>query len=254
MINPFRVLENHKMEEIYDLKEPVLAHYTPLGHQLIGNIYKNEILKSKEKKVCQIYYTSPERMRKYTFHGLGDYLRGTIFLHQKLGDGLTVSFSHHPLNDYLYSPSCKSIKECEEAKYVFEGEIDWKAFENVFTNKFHSFPVSDETISFIKKNCLSPRIAFSKRLQQVKQELQLDDYQVIHIRSGDQSFGETSLNSSIFSSCDKIISTIHNDKMLIMSDSSFLQESLASRYNLKFLPGKKIPPRTTLHRYRIYID
>ena len=238
VINPSQRLSIYEEKDLYQ-SEQVLAHYTSVGHEAIKKVYEKEIEKTRiEKTVCQIYHTSQSRMQKYTFHGLGDYLRGTIYLHQqsKINNfNLQVCFSHHSLSHFLYSPSFRSIQECEDAKYFFEGVIDFTHVENIFTNIFHTFPVDDDTIQFVREKCLCPRINFQKKLDNLELPL---IYNVIHVRSGDACF--TQMNNSHLEKCINIIESLDRENTIIVSDSVLLQNTLAEKFNLAQLGGKKI--------------
>ena len=109
------------------LKEPVLAHYTQEGLDYVGkylydkiNEINNKKLNSK-KTLYQVYYTSSQRVKKYTFHGFGDYIRGTIYLYQLYGDtiNLKINFSNHYLSNFFVCDNHLTINECENTKYIF---------------------------------------------------------------------------------------------------------------------------------------
>ena len=188
--------------------EPVLAHYTEEGRQIVGEWMMDKIREIVDappvQQLYQVYYTSEERVKRYTFHGFGDYIRGVVHLYQTVQGKpveLNVNFSNHHLQSVFVCRNHLSIDECENAKYIFANNPydDVLQHKHVFTNRFHSYPAYDaECKEFIIRNCLTPRIGFTKKLSNIKQQLSIVDgeYSILHIRLYDnESFQQSRLDT-----------------------------------------------------------
>jgi hypothetical protein len=205
--------------------EPVLAHYTEEGEQIVGKILNNlveEVIQNKTQTIYQTYYVDEIRAKTYGFHGFGDYIRGTIFLYQLLKKtpyDLKVNFSNHSLSQIFVCDNHLSIEECKNSTYIFRNfrnsDLEHRI---IFTNNFYLEPIDDACKQFIIKNCLTPRLKFNKQLQETKSRLVLVDneYFVIHIRlSDDEVFNEKRLEHII-----SIINRIQETSMKFLLISS----------------------------------
>jgi hypothetical protein len=218
------------------LNEPVLAHYTQDGLKKVGKYLYDKINEVKQeeakpkKTLYQVYYTSPERVKKYTFHGFGDYIRGTMHLYQLYGNNinLKVNFSNHHLSNIFVCDNHLSIDECETTKYIFGTGENFLNYERIFTNNLLiSNDISKDCKEFIIKNCLTPRISFEKRINEIKHLIEIKDnnYSVIHIRLNDnEKYNQNRLNNIM-----NIILNIRKNNpneifLLIASDDIYLNK------------------------------
>ncbi len=198
------------------IKEPVLAHYNSISLSNVGKMLLNRIniLKQSEKKrLYQVYYTSKERVKKYTFHGFGDYIRGTIHLYQKYGTtiDLKINFSNHNLSKLFVCDNHLSIEECENTKYIFGTGEDFLNYKCVFTNNLlTNIYISKECKEFIIKNCLTPTLYFEQKLAISKKKFEIEDnnYIIVHIRLNDNEV----YNENRYNHILKIISDINKLK------------------------------------------
>lgn len=224
------------------LNEPVLPYYTQEGLKLVGNILFDKINEVKKKLVetktlYQVYYTSDNREKNYTFHGLGDYIRGVIHLYQLFKNQeviLKINFSNHNLSNFFVCDNHLSIKECEETKYIFGTVENFLDYKHIFTNNLLiSNDITKDCKEFIIKNCLTPRIGFEKKLLTTKKELQIEDYKysIIHIRLNDnETYNENILNNIlniIYLICNK---SPYENFILIASNEIYL-----NNINLPFI-------------------
>ena len=156
------------------VKEDVLAHYTQEGHNIVSKILLDNINKVKNtnlfrKQIYQVYYTSEQRVKKHTFHGFGDYIRGTIYLYQfckKYNIQLKVNFSNHLLINCFICDNTLSIEESENVKYMCGNERDEEIISNnhIYTNRWPITEIDNECKEFIKINCLTPTPIFNTKL------------------------------------------------------------------------------------------
>lgn len=211
-ISPSDELQGFSEGQLYQ-PESKLAHYTQFGTQLIIDVYRKKILNvlaeySNTQKIIQCYYTDEERVKKVTFHGFGDYIRGCLYVYRFCKENKIkpcISFSHHILSNYLYSKTYRSLEECKAIEYCFKGygaysiELDTLQLPaTIFTNNTTSFDtLTDDEREFLKDNCLTQRLMFSDYLQSIKKKHMLVDkeYCVFHIRAGDTNLIDSNTNN-----------------------------------------------------------
>jgi len=224
--------------------EPVLAHYTPEGHRMVGEWMMSKIREIVDappiQQLYQVYYTSEERVKKYTFHGFGDYIRGVVHLYQTVQGKpveLNVNFSNHHLQSVFVCRNHLSIDECETAKYIFiDDPTDVLQHTHIFTNRFHSFPAYDTACKeFLIRNCLTPRIGFTKKLSAIKQQLSIIDgeYSILHIRLYDnETFSQTRLDA-IQSIIQNVQLQYPDEPFLLLSNSNVYFDHVHSPFLIK---------------------
>lgn len=226
------------------VNEPILTHYTDEGNAYVGNILFQKIKEVRhvlnvQKTLTQVYYTSEAKVKKHTFHGFGDYLRGTMYLYQFLQDKdieLKVNFSNHPMRNVFVCNNHLSIEESENIQYVF-GDENPLDYNHIFTNRFLLYePISEDCRQFIIKNCLTPRISFENKMSAFRTRLGINDgeYSVIHIRTSDDDFYNENLFQNIMFIIKNIQSQNPNEKMVLMASSNlYLDKINASPYLIK---------------------
>ncbi len=225
--------------------EPILSHYNHTGQDVVAKILYNkitEVFNTNSKIIKQVYYTSNNRVKTHTFHGFGDYIRGTMCLYQSLYNKniiLNVNFSNHNLSKLFVCNNHLSINECENVIYVFNDipNHDYSVFENknIFTNHILiSNHISDECKNFIKKNCITPTIYFQNKLSHVYNCLQLNiPYSVIHIRIYDDATFNTQLYMNIILCIYQIKQNNPNTRFIIMSSSSIYIDQINFNFLIK---------------------
>ena len=225
------------------VNEPILAHYTEDGNKYVGNLLFQKINEVRhqlntQKTLTQVYYTSEAKVKKHTFHGFGDYLRGTMYLYQFLKDKgiyLKVNFSNHPLSNVFVCNNHLSIEDSENLQYVFgdENPLDYKC---IFTNRFLLYePIDEECRQFIVKNCLTPRISFENKMRTFQKTMGINngEYFVIHIRTSDDHLYYENLFQNIMYIIQDIKSKNPNEKVIIMASSDIYLEKINDPYFIK---------------------
>lgn len=195
-----RLIHDHGTEILKDN-----CHYTDHGKIIAASeLYTRvqDTMFSNQKVLYNIYYTDKDRVAQHTFHGLGDFLRGTLFLYQecrKNGITLKINFSNHHLGRILVCNNHVSIADCQNAKYIFMfDDTDPFQYQHVFCNKFPTENVDDECRLFIRENCLRPRMWFEKKLSNYMRSHGLikNEFVVIHVRLTDnEEYNEDRLAS-----------------------------------------------------------
>ena len=97
--NPSDILEIWPLESICEI-EPVISHFTPMGHEIIGDRLSQHIFKVKSGKSNYVVhkYDSTSNI------GFGDFVFGSIFLKQlasKREMPIVFDLSEHPLGEIL---------------------------------------------------------------------------------------------------------------------------------------------------------
>jgi len=200
-----------------------------------------------DKTIYQVYYTSKNRNEKYSSHGFGDYIRGTILLYQFLKNkniNLKVNFSNHNLSHCFICDNNLSIHDCEEnVKYIYFGsnsEIEelcnnQNKVDLIFTINWPISEIDKDCKDFIIKNCLTPKIEFGNKILLFKNLTEIKDYEysIIHIRlNDDEQFNQTRLDNIL-----KIITSIQqnniNEKFVLITSNKMYLDSIHFPFIIK---------------------
>lgn len=184
-------------------------------------------------------------------YGLGDLLRGTIYLHQmsvRLGFNFIVDFSMNPISNHLLvhehehvhsqyvNANIKNthIVHCHEPNkfdVIYQASLMNPDPLLICTNMFCNEPLSVECKQFMK-TLLTPNASFSTYLieQNALHNVSVP-YSIMHIRlHDDEFFNNKSVNNSDMNDAIKIITqhTIPGD--ILMSNSHRFKEHVKSLY------------------------
>jgi hypothetical protein len=118
-LNQSDIVKEHGINIL--VNEPVLSHYNEEGTRIvakklfdkINEVKENNIELSMKQHIYQVYYSSEERIKKYNFHGFGDFIRGTTYLYQALKEkniSLKVNFSNHTLSNFFVCSTNDSFR------------------------------------------------------------------------------------------------------------------------------------------------
>lgn len=197
--NPSNLLKEYSIDQLF-ISEKIISHYTKLGEHVISAKYKdcidiicNNESEKNRRELTQLYHASEDRSKKYSFQGLGDYIRGTIFLYDFCKNNnriFSVNFTNHLLSEFVYCRTHRTIEEANNTTYVAKCFNQYDLIyttNNVFTNEGYTFELTDEIKQFIIKASLTPRINLTEYINTKKMEYNLVNgkYTVIHIRMGD---------------------------------------------------------------------
>ena len=178
-------------------------------------------------------------------HGLGDLLRGTIYLHQQsvqFGFKLVVDMSLHPISQHLIVHShdyAQYVNEnmhkmhvvhCHEPnKFIDIYKQTLNADEPLLicTNMFCNEPLSNECKRFMK-SLLMPNEPFSTYMHEQNALYNIAcPYSIMHIRLGDDEFFENkAANGSNIATAAKIIREHAIPTDILMSNSFRFKEYL----------------------------
>lgn len=218
------------------------CHYTREGSCYAGRELYQHVQKtifSHQRTMFHVYYTDKERVSKHTFHGLGDFLRGSIYLFQlcrRNNIRLKINFSNHHLGNVLVCDNHLSITECQDAQYFFASEnthVDMDC-QHVFTNKFPMEPIDKECRLFIQ-GCLRPRMSLETKVRAFMREngLMEKEYIVLHARLLDNEVYDPERLKCL----QKLVQTIHEkspeQKILFMASSQHYHDHLDAPFLIK---------------------
>lgn len=178
--------------------------------------------------------------------GFGDFLRGSISLHQlsiKYGFNLHLDFSSHPLSDF--------IKHCGEADN--RNDLDVHEFFNQRNGELESFLVGQSGKGTIKVithavphrkitgRCrhfllkyLKPTKTLTDHLLTVSSALNLTSYCTVHFRMGDHHFGsELDLPTELENWFADEIMPVWGKNVLVVSDNASVKKILQKKFEIK---------------------
>jgi len=142
--------------------------------------------------IVQLYDTSGQQKSEIR-SGIGDYLRGTLFLYQyckKKGMSLGVCFSGHPLSACMLSPLVLDRALISKRRLcVLEDDPSLLDLGGIFfSNKFPKFPLGPEEKYFVRTNCLTPLLNHEERVAAAMDRMgvKIKSYFVLHVRIGDR--------------------------------------------------------------------
>jgi hypothetical protein len=233
-LNQSDIVKEHGINIL--VNEPVLAHYNEEGTRIVAKklfdkmneVKENNIELSMKQHIYQVYYSSEERIKKYNFHGFGDFIRGTTYLYQALKEKnifLKVNFSNHTLSNFFVCDTHVSIDDCENDTHYFLVQYhnrlhDIVNCKLVFCNYWECSEIDDECRKFIIQNCLTPKVGFEKKILNIKNTLNISDYNysIVHIRVLDEEmYSEERLINILSIILD--IRKKNKEELIVMSSS-----------------------------------
>jgi len=174
--------------------------------------------------------------------GLADFLRGCMFFYRyskNVNYKLYVDFKKHPIGNFITSNDGFEINDEQPVEYF---NISHDNFQHIFnnnktnyviTNHVIDYPLNDDEKDYMKK-ILNFKPELLNEVATIKSHLNLNNYCVIHIRSGDiDCNNDLTIPWAIEQNINNIISEFGNDNILVISDSYMLKNKLANKYNLK---------------------
>lgn len=188
--------------------------------------------------------------------GFADYLRGTIALYQLskvCGFELKIDISEHPISNYLLNDTININISTTEffncpitniAEHILKYNND--TYISIETNCFPIETVSKDDIEFIKKN-IKPNSILQAGIDDIINRLNIEDYNIVHIRSGDYELLKNTNyekhNYQNIKNYDKFIMDINNiineniisksynnNKTVVISDRKNIANMVANKF------------------------
>lgn len=237
---------NQEIQEVYQ-NEPILAHFTDYGKELMSYIYKRiitDIFKNKTLVyVIKQEYITHKRTNTDNFWGLGDIIRIMYFMYKKSfvsNYKLIIDISHHPISHYLEYIPHKYTNEVNNQLNTIQlitDNID-STIENDFKNKdiiyiavhcgLNAYDKTDYDIDiklFVKRY-LRPIFEMKQYINQKINELQLSDINIIHYRLGDQELVQKNVDDIKMTMISKCYNHLLNNLLpnsLLLTDSNIFK-------------------------------
>ena len=236
-----------KIQDIL-VEDPVLAHLTDLGHQIMSGRYKEAIHSSLNTNSSRLVFKYKSYSRKEMICGLGDYLYGVMHLIQLISrsnyqKSLLIDYSESSIAPYLKEQSSITT---EEPRFLFHDADNAQLLREqiLFTNKRPKLPLTPEDRDFVLRNAIPLNESMSNKLSSFFKTLNVSkgNYTCIHVRLGDSAILGTQLLESekLELTRDKIVRLVGNfdsgRNYLIMSDSIRLKQMLKTS-GMNVLPG-----------------
>lgn len=244
VINPSALLERWTADELF-VQEPVLSHYTPLGHSIIGGIYRDAIISQVSSAqarplpaLVQVVDNSPEKVARHTFHGWGDIVLGAAFVFEEArrqGRLASVDWSEFSgarwlnLSSGVINAGCYNQRSVEdEVAYLFHDSParEFRRHSRVFTNKRPDFPLDGAARDFLKRSGVRPGSDLGVLIERfLKANLLVPGrFAVLHIRLGDGSHDRTDaseLLGTALKACLSEVRKAHNETLpvVVMADA-----------------------------------
>jgi hypothetical protein len=221
---------------------------------LLNNISINEKFENPKKIIIHKIQNKISNSDAFP-PGLGDILKGTFSLYsisKKFDYTFYIDFSNHPISSYLNQTIPEQYKNTQ--KEVNEYFIWFNIPEhNNLINEVND-KMKNQDVGLFQTNCepdiikeldkndminiqklFIPNDYLQEKINNVKRELNLDKYSVLHIRTGDDNINK-SLNSRIIQSVEDNLKKINlPENVLLLSDSKELKEYLYQKYKYKIL-------------------
>lgn len=194
--------------------------------------------------------------------GLGDFLRGSLALHQLCANERTqlmITFKNHPVGKYIVSPhvldlethdlnnQCVHLHELRRRLNEMCGRRRIRGVNlALLCNTFPRFPISNSTKEFLK-SALIPTAELNER---IKETISDTNFEVIHIRVGDLLAYNTTVNYTVQYDRHEMISKLcryidrikenNMNHLILMCDSDAVKDELGRKCNIQTSDAKSV--------------
>lgn len=247
-IDPSEMITSWDLNQLV-LPEDVISHFSPVGHSIMHDRYREiilrkELIKRDLKSLVQTYTTNP--INGVT-HGLGDFIYGSFRVHQEStsrGRLANIDVSGHPISQFVEHESIFGDTEiipimAEADSYLFQ-----KA-ERIFTHLRPLEHISIENRDFVLRKCLTPNLRMQEFLNELNEVNYLGPgkFDVLHIRCGDTFMQENfprNLLDDLYQKIDNAIESLNiKSGTLLVTDFPELSNRLRS-HGFKTLSGDAV--------------
>jgi hypothetical protein len=187
--------------------------------------------------------------------GFGDILKGTVSLYmisKKHGYNFYLDLTEHPIGKYInktipdnYLNLSNEINEYFINFNIFNhNDLITEVNTKMNTNDIGFFetnlePELNKELTLEDKKqiqeLIKPNEYLQNKIDNIKNELNLNNYSVLHIRTGDENINK-GLNSKIINSVEEKLNNIKlPENILLLSDSKELKEYLNNKYKFKII-------------------
>lgn len=177
--------------------------------------------------------------------GLGDYMRGIIFLHKNCDTcKIYADYSQHKISTFLTNLAIKpTYNESQIDRIWRKQEVDNlnKDINLVFCNSEFSGNVSPEIKESLKKS-FTMKEDFKNYFDNIFNSLHLDNnFIVLHIRLDDKYFYQSPPEYTMLDEfINNTIIPNYGNNVLVMSNSLEMKNRIANKYNFKQFVNKPV--------------
>ena len=188
--------------------------------------------------------------------GLGDYIRGLIYLYQKTNKYIIADYRNHIISNFLYNDLITDYPIYNENNKIIKLKDGCNIDNNIFIDFFNYYLVinlhyedkiiSNKIIDNIKKTfTMKPEFKLKFKNQLKKYNLDLG-FIALHIRLDDKYFNdkiEIPYFKTLYDFIDKTFTK--NDKILILSNCKKIKDQICNKY--EFIIQYPIKPIHTIN-------
>jgi len=224
---------------------------------LLKNYYDNiEEYYNNQKVLIHKILLNPKTTGDFP-PGFGDTLKGTFMLYtisKNYGYTFYLDLTNHPIGKYIIKTIPDEYTNLnEEVHEYFNLSNNYKLIEEVTTimnNKeigifeTNSNLESDDKLTkddrIILQNMLKPTTYLNDKIDLLKQQYELNEYSIIHVRCGDNNMN-TEIDLKIIENIENILEKINiKNNILVVSDSNSIKKYLYKRYKFKIIESEII--------------
>jgi hypothetical protein len=192
-------------------------------------IYSTIVKTSEEREPTTIVFAWTQKLENFAmtkssgFFGLGDILRGILFIYQKCKENryeFIIDTHRHPFSNFLVNETCFYHKSTECLNVLFFGDDGGKTFNksllrqncvnHILSNSFPTLPLLEDE-KYIIRSLLTIKPEF-------KITLPTHPYSLLHIRIGDSKI-DSPLSSTDLEMYFELISKYLVDGDVLCSDN-----------------------------------
>jgi len=206
-----------------------------------------ESLIKQEKTIIHVYPNN--FINTVTPPGLGDFLRGSIFLAQyaeKHKFLFKIDLSNHPLSKYLDEDSVPNLLQPREFNtdydninlinlldnFVDSNDKEIVLNTNVFYNKQH---LTEKIKDYIKS-----KLKFKQKYYDLEKKLVVyDKYDIIHVRCNDAFFVTNFDSDKLYVEILKKFKN-HTNKIIVMSNNYYIKKKIKELFGFEYIHTKSV--------------
>ena len=225
---------------------------------LLKNKYINEGFENRKIIIHKILLQP--KLTKAFPPGFGDILKGTVSLYmisKKNNYDFYLDLTSHPIGKYITQNIPNNLLNLD--KEVDEYFIEFNIFNHDNLIEEVNKKMENQDIGLFETNCepkivneitnedklklqqiIKPNLYLQNKIDSIKDELNLVNYSILHIRTGDNNINK-GLDSKLIASVENQLSKINlPNNILLLSDSNELKIYLNEKYNYNIIQSEII--------------
>jgi len=189
--------------------------------------------------------------------GFGDVLKGTVSLYKITKEyeyTFYLDLTQHPISDYISQTIPDNLINLDDTVHEYfnlpdHNNLITQVNKTMYINDIGLFQtncnistLNDLNINDKKnlQNMIKPNNYLQNKINEIKNNFNLNNYSVLHIRTGDDNMNK-SINSKSKISIEKTLGQINlPENILLLSDSHELKKYLSRKYKYKIINSEII--------------